>query len=209
MLPIEFEIEKRQLMYLYRILQLESTDPVSKLFWDLKKMSEAGETNWWTGVEPSLEKYHLPTDLGKIKGMSKDCFARKVKDAVTKAALSQLQSECQSLKKTASLQYEHLELQDYLKTLFPSQARTVFKWRSGTLDLKTHLTYKYDDTLCRGCKNEPESPEHAVNCGTATKMDIKIDVLTIDKLDDFAKSELKQMVSRINSFLARIADGQC
>ena len=34
-LPINFEIEKRQLMYLHRILQLESTDPVWKLFWKL------------------------------------------------------------------------------------------------------------------------------------------------------------------------------
>ena len=44
-LPINFEIEKRQLMYLHRILQLEPTDPVWKLFWDLKRMSDAGEKN--------------------------------------------------------------------------------------------------------------------------------------------------------------------
>ena len=55
-LPIEFEIEKRQLMYLHRILQLCQDDPVSKLFWELKKFSDIGESNWWTGVEKCLQK---------------------------------------------------------------------------------------------------------------------------------------------------------
>jgi len=117
-------------MYLHRILQLEPTDPVWKLFWDLKRMSDAGEKNWWSGVEPLLHKYSLPHDLNEIKLMSKDSYARKVKAAVTSVALSQLVAECQSLKKTASLQYKELKVQEYLTQLFPSQARIVFKWRS-------------------------------------------------------------------------------
>ena len=42
-LPIEFEIEKRQLMYLHRILQLESTDPVSRMFYEMRRLNDAGE----------------------------------------------------------------------------------------------------------------------------------------------------------------------
>ena len=53
-LPIECEIEKRQLMFLYRILQLDPTDPVCKLFMEQRKFSDAGD--WWTEVELCLQK---------------------------------------------------------------------------------------------------------------------------------------------------------
>ena len=42
-LPINFEIEKRQLLYLFRILQLEESDPVLKLFWELVRMNQASQ----------------------------------------------------------------------------------------------------------------------------------------------------------------------
>ena len=164
--------------------------------------------NWWSGVEPLLHKYSLPDDLEEIKVMSKESYANKVKSAVASIALSQLVAECQSLKKTASLQYKELEVQEYLSQLFPSQARIVFKWRSKTLDLKAHRTYKYSNTLCRVCKSSEETPEHVLNCGMENKMDTIIDVLTMEKLDDYTKSELKQMVLRISSFLEKVAEGE-
>ena len=104
----------------------------------------------------------------------------------------------------SGLKYSSLKLQEYFSHLYVSQARQVFKWRSKTLDLKTHLTYKYSDALCRGCKSDIETPDHVINCGMGNTMDIKIDVLDLDTVDDFTVSELKQMVLRINSFQERV-----
>ena len=44
-LPIEFEIRKRQLMFLYRIVNLEESDPVFRMFENLVRMNNEGETN--------------------------------------------------------------------------------------------------------------------------------------------------------------------
>ena len=207
-LPIEFEIEKRQLMYLYKILQLEQTDPVYNLFWELVKMSEAGQRNRWTGVKSSLLKFNLPSDLNDIRNLSKDSFSNLVKAAVTETALHQLVEECRSLKKTAALHYSEFKLQEYWEHLYPSQSKLLFKWRSKTLDLKTHATYKFSDTLCRTCKIQEETPEHAMNCGMVVDMEVKVDILKVDLVDDFTKSELKQMLLRISSFMERVADGE-
>ena len=202
-LPIEFEIEKRQLMYLHRILQLESTDPVSKMFWEMKRLNDAGEKNWWSGVEPCLQKYNLP-ELSEIKEMSKDLFSQKVKTAVVETAFAQLVAECRNLKKTANLVYGSFKLQDYLSNMYPSQARIVFKWRSETLDIKTHLTYKYKDVQCRCCKEQTENPRHIINCGMVSNIDSDLDILEMDNMDDRKRSDLKLMVSRICSFLERV-----
>ena len=42
----------------------------------------------------------------------------------------------------------------------------------------------------------------------AVEMEQKIDILKIDKMDDFTISELKQMVLRISSFMEKVADGE-
>ena len=129
-----------------------------------------------------------------------------MKNAVYTAALQELVAESHSLKKTASLEYKSLKVQDYFSHLYISQARMIFKWRSKTLDLKSHLSYKYSDTLCRGCKLNPETPDHVINCGDENTIDISVDVLNLDAIDDFTRSELKQMVMRISSFLERVKE---
>ena len=60
-------------------------------------MNEAGESNWWSGVQLSLNKYKLPTDLDVIKAMSKDVFSNKVKKAVAETALGELLTECRTV----------------------------------------------------------------------------------------------------------------
>ena len=60
----------------------------------------------------------------------------------------------------------------------------------------------------RGCKSSDETPEHVLNCGMENKMDTLIDVLSLEKLDDYTKSELKQMVLRVSSFLEKVAESE-
>ena len=68
---------------------------------------------------------------------------------------------------------------------------------------------KYADTVCRNCKGEDETPNHALNCGFENRMETEIEILELGELDDLTKSELKRMVSRINSFLQKVStDGE-
>ena len=191
-------------MYLHRILQLDQDDPVVKLFWELKKFSDCGETNWWTGVEKCLEDYCLPIDLEVIRAMSKQKFSDAVKSAVAKVALSQLKAECSALKKTAGLHYHELNPQKYLSALYPSQAKVIFKWRSKTLDIKSHLTYKYKDLACRLCGTEEESPSHVLNCGMSDKIENFIDISLLDEVDEATKCELKRLIVRIDLFQEKV-----
>ena len=205
-LPIDYEIEKRQIMFLYRILQLEPTDPVYNLFCEMVKLNEDGELNWWSGVKVALAKFNLPSDLDVIKKMTRNSFTKLVKTSVSQTALNQLLNECQNQKKTADLHYKELKLQHYLEHPSPSHSKLVFKWRSKTLDLKTHSTYKYPDKLCRKCKIHEETPDHVLNCGMDDRMEKNTDIRKIDQIDDCTKLELTQMVLRINSFLEKVAE---
>ena len=136
-LPIDFEIHRRQLMFLYRILKLDASDPVYKCFQSMRANDMAGEENWWSGIKVALEKYNIPTNLEEIKSFGKNAFRNLVNKSVTKVAFDNLVSECASHKKTAHLEYKSLQVQEYLLKLFPHQARTIIKCRSETVDVKS------------------------------------------------------------------------
>ena len=92
-------------------------------------MNSEGETNWWTDVEKLLEKY-IGKGVWEVKEMSKGEYRSLVNSSIEKAALEELITECMSKKKTSSLTYESLKTQEYLKKLYPNQARVIFKCRS-------------------------------------------------------------------------------
>ena len=203
-LPIEHEIGKRQIMFLHRILQLDPEDPVNIMFWNLKSFHESGESNWWSEVVVKMEKYKLVCDLNEIKSVSKAVFASRVKKAINETAFLELTENCKSLKKTADLHYNTFGTQQYLLKLFPEQAKTVFKWRSKTLDLKTHLTYKYNDSLCRRCESMEETVEHIMNCGGDIPV-VAEDVTALCVLSDDSLLNIQNQVKLIMSYIEDVS----
>ena len=59
--------------------------------------------------------------------------------------------------------YDELTIKEYFFKLPVEDARTVFAYRSGTLDLKCNKRWKYEDTLCRACSQCEENLNHVVN----------------------------------------------
>ena len=111
LLPIGAEIHKRMLMYLHRILQLPTGDPVAEMFRNLKDLDQNGEKNWWTLVKTLLDKYNLNMDLKSIKSIKKCTFKTIVNNAVNDTVFEGLKKECGSLKKTAGLRYSSFNIQ--------------------------------------------------------------------------------------------------
>ena len=197
-LPIEAEIHKRQLMYLHRILQLPNEDPVYQMFQNLKHLSECGEDNWWSQVEPLLQKYGVPENLDTIKVLSKNAFRTIVNKGVYHTSFAALKAECGVMKKTAHLCYNTFGMQEYLKVLFPSQARLILQSRCKTLDIKSHRTYKYSDLLCRGCNSVDETLEHVINCRQDEHVDLEVSA--IGELSDIVVVRLSRTANRIQQF---------
>ena len=165
---------------------------------NLIDMDGKGEENWWTQVKHLLPKYGLPEDLSQIKELSKETFKRQVKQAISSVVFNELCAECTSLKKTANLKYECFEMQNYLQELYPSQAKLVLKSRCKLLDIKTHCSYKYNDTVCRGCGVEEETLDHIINCGQ--QEELHVDVTNINGQEGSVVT-LNRAAGRIASFI--------
>ena len=67
-LPIGYEVEKRQLLFLKRILSRETCDPLLLTYEQMLRLSS--EPNWANGVLDLRQKYNLPLNDTNIQNMS-------------------------------------------------------------------------------------------------------------------------------------------
>ena len=94
-LPIEFEVFRKRIMFLLHILKLDSDDPVNKVYQEQLKYQH--ETNWANEVEKLKEKMNIDTTNEEIKSMSKGRWKKIVDEATKEAARSKLNRDCENL----------------------------------------------------------------------------------------------------------------
>ena len=162
-LPISFEIELKQLLYLKRILDREYDDPVRMVYHEMLKYKE--EINWANDVIGLRKKYNLPLSDENIKNMQMNDWKSFVKSVIYKEAFMELQIECSYNKKTSHISYEHFQTCDYLTSLPPKQAKLIFKAKTGMLDIKVNFKNKYANVLkCPLCLCSSETFSHIFIC---------------------------------------------
>ena len=194
-LPIEYDISKRKLVFLQHILKLDETDPVQKVYFEQLKYSQ--ENNWANEVEHIKRSINMEQDERSIKDMNKSLWKTKVNKAIKVAANIKLNADCDKLKKVKR-NYSELKIQEYFMKLPVADARVAFAYRSGTLDIKCFRSYSYNDLKCRACGEDNESIDHIVNkCKTGTRNNECLDLETEDV------EIIQTIVTRIKSFLKR------
>ena len=198
-LPIEHEIYKKKLMFLHHILKLELNDPVRKVYEEQLKYD--AESNWSNEVMRIRGKINTNVSDKVISDLSKEQWKSIVDKSIKKAAVSELNSESQRLKKV-NRQYNDLKLKQYLHHLSLEDARIAFGYRSGTLNIKCHKQYLYDDTTCRACGNPQENIEHIVNECCAVQRN---HTMTID-IDSEDVNTISEIVQSIKTFLNKVSE---
>ena len=185
LLPIEFEIYSRKLMFLHHIVTLDPSDPVKIVYQE--QMKYESEKNWANEVKLIKEQINLVIDDEDICATSKSRWKSQVGRAIKEAAINKLNCECKRLKKVTR-QYTKLETQEYLLRLPVDDARTAFAYRSGTLDIKCHRHYMYEDLVCRACGEGEENVNHIVNICDQTNCEIlDVESKNLDVVIDIVK----------------------
>ena len=170
-LPVRYEIEMRQLLFLKCLLDRKHADPSLRTYIEMLKFEN--ETNQANNVLGLRRDYNLPVNDDNIKKMSVSHWKYFVKCAIFKEALLQLQVELSSNRKTNHITYQHFSIKpnDYLLQLPSHLARLVFKAKTRTLDIRVNYKRKYKNGLhCPFCSEYDERFEHIFKCNAGLRV---------------------------------------
>ena len=192
-LPLEFEIYSKKLMFLQHILKLNENDPVRKVYEEQMKYKR--ERNWTNEVWRIKKLMDVEVSDQYVSEISKTAWKNIVNKATRESAVRSLNSECLKLKKVTR-QYTELKTKEYFFKLPAEDARTAFAYRSGTLDIKCHKSYMYSDLRCRACGEDQEDTNHIVNqCSAMNRNNLpNMDTETEDV------NTIAEVVKTLNSF---------
>ena len=199
-LPIEYELHKKQLSYLHSVLNRPSSDPIHRMY--DQQLLYSSEKNWANTIASIRITYGLPTNDNEVISMSKEVWKNVVRKAVTAHALKFLKEKCRSMSKTNRLQYgDVLQVQKYLITYSFDVACVIFKLRGRTTNCRSN---RGNHGECRLCGSMEESQDHCINC-PSTNSDNELLSLGVIYGDIEPNNEtVLEIVSRFNSFIDAI-----
>ena len=102
-LPIRFEIEKRQLFFFKRLLDKDKNDPVQSVYFE--QLKYVAEQNWANYIQDLRHTYNLPFSDDTVRQMTLEQWKVFVKTVIWDEAFMQLTAQCKGNKKTMHLTY--------------------------------------------------------------------------------------------------------
>ena len=159
-LPIKFEVHRRQLMYLHHILHVEPDAPMPLLYEQQSLFTY--EPNWANTTKKLLVQYNLQEI--DIKSKTKDEWKLLVDTLVCDVAFTTLKNISSTKSKTYQLSYTTFEPQSYLFETPGDVASFVFRLRGHILNCRNNHHKAHPILTCRSCGVEIETQEHIINC---------------------------------------------
>ena len=150
-LPAQFVIELRQLIFLKKVLDRDQQNTVKRICNEMFKYPS--ENNWADNVLDLRHKYNLPQNHDNRANMTWPVWKKMVKNTVKRSAFMTLFEKSIVNKKIHHLWYARLERQPYITSLDPIYVRCVFRARVKMFEIKANFNNKYDsDPSCPFCK---------------------------------------------------------
>ena len=158
-LPVKYETEFKQLLFLKCILDKEADDPVLLSYQEMLKFGS--EANWANNILGLQQAYNLPLNDANIKRMDHRYWKSLVKSTINQVAFSKLVETCFTSRKMSHLTYPRLKTSKYLHDIYyiyeldPQHAHVIFRAKVRILDLKISFKKKYAQNLsCPFCRHD-------------------------------------------------------
>ena len=143
MIPLEYIIQCRQIMFLKYNVSQEASELIKKIL--LAQVESPLKNNWWLDVKSDLASFNINMCLEEIKSMEKESFAKLVKEKCRETIFKDLMAMKSTHSKMENLKYPKIPIK--VRALY---SRTnVFRVPAEALKVRKSKKYKrnYRSTL--------------------------------------------------------------
>ena len=164
LLPINYILKGRRLMFLHYVLNLDEEEMLSQFFWAQWKSPVTSD--WTETIKKDLKILQIDKTLHQIKIMKKETFAKLVKESCRHVAFNELIDMKNSHSKMTNILYSSLKLQPYLKDkkIRPDLAKTLFKFRTRMVNFRNNFKKGSPFLSCPLGDNKLDDQQHLLNC---------------------------------------------
>ena len=126
-------------MFLHYILNQKQDSLIFKFF--KAQLENPVKGDWSEQLKSDISEIDLKLTMEEISILSKESFRTKLKKAINKAAFKWLMKEKENKSKLKDLNYEKLEMQNYLgiNDLETIEKKFLFLLRTRMLDIKSNF----------------------------------------------------------------------
>ena len=165
LMPIQFIIKCRRLMYWWHIKSTNDSSLIHKVYRAQK--IDPVKNDWVNQVNQDKKDFNINFDDVQIRKISKDAFKKKVKRGARSAALNYLNSLKETHSKLENIEFNNLECQEYFndKRLSPNEVKLLFNLRTRMFNCKDNFKNQYqEDIWCQLCKFFVDCQSHLMQC---------------------------------------------
>ena len=162
--PIEFVLMGRRVMFLHYILNLDETEMLSLFFF--AQWRSPCKNDWTETVKKDLAALGIALPLQAIKIHSHEQIKNLVKAKCRALAFNVLMETKSSHSKMSSLCYEDLSMRPYFTDkLLCSDARLLFMFRTRMIKVRVNYRNSHQSNLsCPLCQAEEDTQQHLLVC---------------------------------------------
>ena len=202
-IPITFEYHKRQLTYLWVLLNSnDQTQDIATIQLDEHKNNKGNLLNHMIVL---LNKYQINESLQQIKALSKTKWKNILKQKMIKRTEEYCKTKSQNLSKLKLLNKYKTKPQkeQYIKKLTRSEASTIFKLRTRMTNVKSNYKNKHSNNLkCDRCSKENEDEQHLFErCDQLKLLQQKYKIKNFEEV--FQSTEIERL-KQIASFIKEL-----
>ena len=155
-------IKARRVNYLHYLAKLPQEEMLSKFFYH--QWFVGGKYDWTTQVKNDLAELGLPDNLETLRKKSTFSWKTLVKKKTKEYELSKLLEIKKTKSKLTKLDYNKLEMQEYLITLDSQMAKNVFRFRVKMANFNGNFRGHGSPDACPLCGTHSDIQELCFKC---------------------------------------------
>ena len=164
--PFREIVRKKRLLFLHYILNQDKQSIIFNVF--KSQLENKTPKDWLTTVIQDLKDLNWKISFEEIMKMKKKEFSIKLKRKIEQKSLNDLNKRKETHTKVNILKHPVLKMQQYFmaknKKINIEDCQNIFKMRCRVTKTKMNMKQMYETYECRGCKLEPESDLHVLQC---------------------------------------------
>ena len=147
MIPLEYIIQCRQIVFLKYNVSQEASELIKKIL--LAQVESPLKNNWWLDVKSDLASFNINMSLEEVKSMEKESFAKLVKEKCRETIFKDLMAMKSTHSKMENLKYDKFEMSQYLKVSDKWSASSAYKFRTRMSEVGETFHGKYgNNPIC-------------------------------------------------------------